>query len=197
MRKIAPHPLECSSPVDLAYNIFCRLLFLLCRPIDRAGASTRARGKTTWLYRRVSTVLKPENQLPITPLGKASTPRVRPTVYNRSYGVVNSAFGDFKKIGPVDPLSHCSIRARAIPISNLATLLNDEGIRSTTILSGNVIVERGSRIGDVSKLKARVCPSLSSTAYFTSTVAGHSTKEPQAEKALAIQESANTFQDID
>jgi len=35
----------------------------------------------------VSTVLKPENQLPITPLGKASTPRVRPTVYNRSYAV--------------------------------------------------------------------------------------------------------------
>lgn len=33
---------EESSPVDLAYNISCRLLFLLCRPIDRAGASTRA-----------------------------------------------------------------------------------------------------------------------------------------------------------
>lgn len=91
------------------------------------------------------------------------------------------------------------VTQRTIPISNLATLLNGKGIRST-ILIGNVIVERDSRIGDVSKLKARVCPLLSSTAYFTSTVAGHSTKEPQAEKALAIQESAhsaNTFQDID
>ncbi|KYQ51545.1 hypothetical protein ALC60_09311 [Trachymyrmex zeteki] len=95
MRKTAPHPLECSSPVDLAYNISCRLLFLLCRPIDRAGAYTRVAGKANAL-RRVSTVLKPENQLPITPLGKASTPRVRPT---------HSAFGDFKKIGAVDPLS--------------------------------------------------------------------------------------------
>jgi len=54
MRKTALHPLECSSPVDLAYNISCRLLFLLCRPIDRAGASIRARGKTTWLYTRVA-----------------------------------------------------------------------------------------------------------------------------------------------
>ncbi|CAK9808688.1 hypothetical protein ANTQUA_LOCUS5706 [Anthophora quadrimaculata] len=37
---------------------------------------------------RTSTVLKPENQLPITPLRKALTPRVRPTEYNRSYSVV-------------------------------------------------------------------------------------------------------------
>lgn len=35
-----------------------------------------------------STVVKPENQLPITPLGKARTLRVRPTEYNGSYGVV-------------------------------------------------------------------------------------------------------------
>ncbi|CAK9795973.1 hypothetical protein ANTPLA_LOCUS591 [Anthophora plagiata] len=37
---------------------------------------------------RTRTVLKPENQLPITPLRKALTPRVRPTEYNRSYSVV-------------------------------------------------------------------------------------------------------------
>lgn len=36
-----------------------------------------------------STVVKPENQLPITPLGKAPTLRVRPTEYNGSYGVVH------------------------------------------------------------------------------------------------------------
>jgi len=38
--------------------------------------------------RRSSAMLKPENQLPITPLDKAPTPRARPTIYNGSYGVV-------------------------------------------------------------------------------------------------------------
>lgn len=46
---------EESSPVDLAYNISCRLLFLLCRPIDRAGASTRAPRRVRRLgYTRVT-----------------------------------------------------------------------------------------------------------------------------------------------
>lgn len=37
---------------------------------------------------RSGTVAKPENQLPITPLGKALAPRVHPTEYNGSYGAV-------------------------------------------------------------------------------------------------------------
>lgn len=46
---------EESSPVDLAYNISCRLLFLLCRSIDRAGASTRAPRRVRRLgYTRVT-----------------------------------------------------------------------------------------------------------------------------------------------
>ncbi|EFN65661.1 hypothetical protein EAG_10918 [Camponotus floridanus] len=55
--------------------------------VDKRKAEKAAGGHR----RRVSTVLKPENQLPITPLGKAPTPRVRPTH--------RLTAGDLKKTG--------------------------------------------------------------------------------------------------
>lgn len=91
----------------------------------------------------------------------------------------------------------------AIPISNLVTSLNDEGIRPTTIFIGNVIAERGSGIGDISELRQEfVLRFLRRYDVLTSTVTGHSTKEShaKAEKALSRfrrARTARTFRDID
>jgi len=79
------------------------------------------------------------------------------------------------------------VTQRAIPISNLATSLNDEGICPTTIFIGNAIAVRDSRIGDVSKLgREFVLRFLRRCTYFDSRPATRpKSRNAKAEKALS------------